>query len=227
MLATFFIEVFLIVYTLWRYKLTNVTKLVIAIFGLLASFQLAEYMICGGLGMSGDMWARLGFIVITLLPPLGIHLAVTIAGGKHKLLTMLGYGLAALFAAFFMVVTSSVEHKLCGGNYVIFDMPNSMDIVYGVYYYGLLIVGTVYSFIQASKSKKKTKVALRSLAIGYLVFLVPTTAANLTNASTIGAIPSIMCGFAILLALVLAFWVLPNAAELRHKSGNFWERMRK
>ncbi|GEM_PF-4205541 len=43
-----------------------------------------------------------------------------------------------------------------------------------------------------------------------LAFIVPTTAVNLINPATLAGIPSIMCGFAVLLAIILAGEVLPS-----------------
>jgi hypothetical protein len=59
------------------------------------------------------------------------------------------------------------------------------------------------------KSEMKAS-ALKFLAIGYLAFIVPTTAANLIDPTTLAGIPSIMCGFAVILALVLVLGVLPK-----------------
>lgn len=219
MLATFIIEVSLIIYTLWRYKLNIFSKLAIFILGFLATFQLAEYMVCGGMNVSGDSWARLGFISITILPPLGIHLATEIVGNKkHRSLVWVSYGIAAGFIGFFLIATNAIEHKVCGGNYIIFNMIQSVDWMYATYYYGLLLTGFTYCLVQANKAKKNTiKKALQGFAAGYVLFLLPTTTLNLIDPTTTRAIPSIMCGFAVVLAFVIVFWVLPNVNEPRKK----------
>jgi hypothetical protein len=54
--------------------------------------------------------------------------------------------------------------------------------------------------------------------LGYLVFLVPTTAFNIIDPTTLKGIPSIMCGFAVLLSIIIAFKVLPEVSEKRNKS---------
>ena len=51
--------------------------------------------------------------------------------------------------------------------------------------------------------------ALKWLLAGYLVFVVPTTFVNIINPNTIEGIPSIMCGFAVLLAVILLLKVSP------------------
>lgn len=216
MIATFAIEIGLLFYTLWRYKLTPITRLTSLIFVFLATFQLAEYMVCEGPIAGALSWSRVGFVAITMLPPLGLHLAYTIAGAKRKLLLWPAYIAAAGFAAFFLFVGHSFVGHICAGNYVIFDVAEGSGLLYGLYYYGLLIAGLWVSR-QALRTQKSKKIrrALTGLMIGYAVFIVPTAAVNLVNRNTVDAIPSIMCGFAVLLALLLAFVVIPATVRKR------------
>ena len=74
MLATFALEFGLAFYVIWRYKMNIISRLVFILLVCLGLFQLAEYMICGGLGLTGIEWARVGYMSISLLPALGIHL---------------------------------------------------------------------------------------------------------------------------------------------------------
>jgi hypothetical protein len=80
-----------------------------------------------------------------------------------------------------------------------------------MYYYGWLMVGTGYAWQAARTLRAKSKQkALRALAVGYMAFIIPTTAANIIDPSTISGIPSIMCGFAVTLAIILTTVVLPS-----------------
>ena len=212
MLATFIIEIACAVYVLWRYKLTPVTRLAASILIGLATFQLAEYNICeGAWGVDSLAWARIGYVAITLLPPLGFHLATKLAGQKQTVLVTAAYGVAALFSIFFLFVGNGIQSEQCLGNYVIFSTASWAIGPYAVYYYGLLLMAVGYAW-QAGKTLKSRnqKKSLYALAIGYLAFIVPTTTVNIIDPSTIAGIPSIMCGFAVLLALVLTFVVLPR-----------------
>jgi hypothetical protein len=70
---------------------------------------------------------------------------------------------------------------------------------------------TVYAFTRAKAGLAKNKArALKSLAVGYLAFILPVTIVNIIDPSTISGIPSIMCGFAVILAVILAGEVLPQ-----------------
>lgn len=212
MLATFIIEVACAIYVLYRYKLNPITRLASAVLIGLAVFQLAEYNVCeGAWGVDSLTWARIGYVAITLLPPLGLHLATKIANQKLPLLVGLGYGAAAVFSSIFLFVGHGMQAEQCLGNYVIFEIAPWAVTPYVVYYYGLLMLSVGYAW-QAGKIIKSSakKNALYALSIGYLAFIVPTTAVNIIDSSTIAGIPSIMCGFAVILALVLTFVVLPR-----------------
>ncbi|MFZ1317325.1 hypothetical protein IPF89_02720 [Candidatus Saccharibacteria bacterium] len=212
MLATFMIEIGLALYVGWRYTLDAVSKLSIAILFFLAVFQLAEYNICeGSFGVDSLSWARIGYVAITLLPPLGFHLASRIAGRRNRTMLMAAYGSAALFAGFFALTGHGISSSACLGNYVIFQSAPMAIGWYAFYYYGWLLAGTFYCLSHAKKaSAPHISRALRGLAAGYLVFIVPTTAVNIVDPATIKGIPSIMCGFAVLLAVALVGVVLPE-----------------
>ncbi len=213
MVITFTIEIIGAIYTFLRYKTTPTTRLIIAILAGLAIFQLAEFLICETPTLPGLTWARIGFTSITLLPPLGISLAISIAGKKSKLAQILLYATALTFITYYLFITGALTSETCAGNYVIFQTSHS-SLLYALYYYGLLIIGIACCSLWIHKTKdKKISSALSWLALGYLAFLIPTTTVNIIDPSTISAIPSIMCGFAVALALILILAVLPKVAK--------------
>jgi len=215
MIITFLLEIGFALYVLFRYKLTAVSRLATAVLVGLAIFQLAEFNVCeGAWGVDSLTWARIGHAVITLLPALGIHLATKLAGQKQPLLVGAGYVSAAAFAFIFMFVGHGMTAQECLGNYVIFSIAPQLVIPYTIYYYGWLLIAVAYALWQATKQKKKpAKSALVALAIGYLAFIIPTTAVTIVDPSTLAGIPSIMCGFAVILALVLTLKVVPAAHQ--------------
>ncbi len=215
MLATFVIEIGLLIYTVWRYKLTPVTRLVALLLLFLASFQLAEYMVCGGWGMDAQAWTRYGFASITILPALGMHLAIVLAKKRLPWLIALAYASAAVFVYYFIFVSGTLSGNECRPNYVVFHVEGALMYLYVLYYYGWLAVTTTLTLLWAKGSKHKKQ--LHGLAAGYLVFIIPTVLATAINPANIAGIPSIMCGFAVLMALALVVWVAPGAAKDRTK----------
>jgi len=215
MIATCIIELSLLIYTIWRYKFNKLTRLVTLVLLCLAIFQLAEYRVCTGSNFA-NFWSHVGYVAITLLPILGIHIIHTIIGKKSNALVYFGYLTAAVFVGYFAITANSIVGHQCLGNYVMFQVNSNLGWLYGIYYYGWVILGGLLSLAHADRSKnKKQKQALIGFALGYAVFLVPTTTANLINKSTLRGIPSIMCGFAVLFAIIIITWVMPRVGKRR------------
>lgn len=210
MLGTLLIEFLLAAYVLVRYKSTTVSRLVVAMLIFLGVFQLTEYMICGGLGLNHIEWARLGYVSITLLPALGIHLILSMAKERMLPLLVTAYGTAAAYVGYFALAGNSVISNVCTTNYAVFEPHGTPGLIYAFFYYGWLLVSIGLATYLVRK-KPKIAAPLRWMVFGYAAFIVPTTVANMIDPATLRGIPSIMCGFAILLAFVLVWRVLPLA----------------
>lgn len=212
MIATFFIEIACAIYVAFRYRMTDITRLAVVLLGCLALFQFAEFNVCEGTFNVGSLvWARIGCVAITLLPPLGLHMTTRIAGKKYLLLVMLGYLSSLIFLYTFITAGGGIESQQCLGNYVIFNIAKWANVPYLFYYYGWLLVtvGLAWKWGKNVKARSR-RISLYTLAVGYLAFIVPTTTANIINPTTVAGIPSIMCGFAVILALMLTGFVLPR-----------------
>ena len=216
MIATCLVELSLAAYMLWRYKMNTVGRLALVLFVALATFQLAEFMVCRGMGGDDLIWSRVGYVAITVLPPVGLQLLSVLTKNKAKWLILPAYVAAAAFVVFFVAVGRSISGHACLGNYVIFQVAPGFGWLYGVYYYGLLVATLATGWYYLRKPlPRKLRRAIVGLMLGYTIFIIPATTVNLVDPGTIAGIPSIMCGFAVLLALSLAFIVLPAAAERR------------
>lgn len=215
MIATFAVELGLAMYVIWKYRTVALSKLIVFTLLCLGIFQLAEWMVCqGAIGISRMDWSRIGFVAISFLPPLGIHIATTLAGRSPKHLVYAGYAAATAFSAYFMFATQGITGSVCGGNYVIFQVAPHAVMIFSRYYYITLLIGIGLSLYWATKAPDKAAAsALRGLAFGYAAFMVPTLAVYGIDPQTAAGIPSIMCGFAVTLALSMVFWVLPKYLE--------------
>lgn len=216
MLATIIIELVLLAYTLVRYKLTLAVKLIAAILLSLAMFQVAEFQTCGrALGQDGLFWSRLGYVFITLLPPLGLHLIMAMSKKKPTTLNWIADISALVLIMIFGLVPNSIYYAVCGGNYVIFKLNAGLGMLYGFYYLGLLFAGLAIAARYMRTAKGSSYSALLWMIIGYLVFLVPTGVVNMINPETTKGVPSIMCGFAVFYAIILALVIAPRIAKKR------------
>jgi len=208
MIATFAVELGLLLYTLWRYKLNSLTRLIAVTLVLLATFQFAEYHVCQGL--NGNFYSRIGFVAITLLPPLGIHIVHAISGRGSKLLVWLAYLSGAALAVTFAFGSTAFQSNVCAGNYAVFQLAPDLGGTFFAYYYFWLILGIIQSLYFSVSATKKIREALTLQVFGYLSFMLPTGIVNAIHPETIRGIPSIMCGFAVLYALILVFGITPR-----------------
>jgi hypothetical protein len=222
MLTTLTIESVLAVYTLWRYKMTELTRLITAMLLGLAAFQLAEYNVCTNYSHHPIGWSRFGFVMITALPPLGVHIMHVLADKPDRRIVVSAYVTMAAFMAFFLLSATAFTGHQCTGNYVIFQFSPKVTGAYSIYYYGWLLTGILLGarwadalMRQKGLAARRKLEAVRGLIVGYVVFLVPVAVVNTVRPSTRQGIPSIMCGFAVLLALDLALYILPRAATIK------------
>ena len=211
MIATCIIEVSLLLYTLFRYKMNTVVRLAVATLGLLALFQLSEFTVCGATQWSANLWSRVGYIAITLLPPLGIHLIHVLSGRGPVWLVRLAYLTGIAFALIFGLMPTAFQDHICAGNYAIFQLKPGLGGLYFGYYYSWLILGICQALLFAATAKVNVRKALLYQVCGWLSFLLPTGIVNALNPQTIAGIPSVMCGFAVIYAIVLVFGILPMA----------------
>jgi hypothetical protein len=215
MVVTFIIETVFLLYTLARYKLNTLSKIAAALLFCLATFQLAEYNVCGGEGTSAATWSRIGFVAITLLPALGIHLLHAIAKKPWNNIIGAAYGTAAAWVLVFAFTEKAFAGHVCAGNYVIFQIKPHLGGLYFFYYYLWLFIGGYLCLKFAKTMKTAKRESLILLALGYAALLIPTTLANMANPDTVRGLPSVMCGFAIILAAIVTFGIMPRLGTKR------------
>lgn len=212
MVATCIIEVALFIYTIIRYQLTVLTRLTAVTLTLLALFQLCEFHVCRS-GWIAGTWSRIGFIAITLLPPTGIHIIRIVSHRGWRPLVWAAYASGAIFAGILGFSKTAFDGHVCAGNYAIFQLAPRLGGIYFGYYYSWLFIGIGLSLYFSIKAKALIREALILQAVGFLVFVLPTGIVNDLNPKTISGIPSIMCGFAVLYALILVFAIVPRVLK--------------
>jgi hypothetical protein len=208
MVATFVIEIVLAVFVFIRHHMSRFGKVAGAVLLLLATFQFAEYRICMTPG-ENLLWSRIGFVAITLLPLAGLYLVSLVSHKPHFL--KLGYVTAAAFILYFVAVPKAITGAICGGNYVIFNTSTDLYRLYGFYYLGFLLLGIWESIEKITRLKRQTrsKKALQWLIVGYVSFMGPMGVLYVLVPATRNGAASIMCGFAVALAAILTFKVVP------------------
>src|SRR5205814_1804476 len=102
---------------------------------------ISEYNVCGGMGIHAPTWSRIGFMVISILPALGIHLALAIARKDYPWIRLAAYGTALIWIILFGFTERIFANHACGGNYIIFRIKPSFGVLYLYFYYFWLLFG--------------------------------------------------------------------------------------
>lgn len=217
MIATFAIEISLALYAIFRYKMNSAIRLIVMALSALALFQLAEYFVCTG--PDGVAWSRIGYVAITALPPLGLHILAKATGQNINYVNKVAYASMGFLMVYYLLSPTAFSGYQCTGNYVIFQLTSSVSLIYSFYYYGWLMAAFIIGLkkLRQNKLTKSQQESVKMLLIGYLIFLVPTAVVNTIHPETTSGIPSIMCGFAVFFALILGLKIAPNLGEIQRK----------
>jgi len=212
MIATFTIEAVLAIYVALRYGSSLFRTIVITVLLCLASFQLAEFQVCDGPKAAALAWTKVGLVGITLLPALGMHLIGTVT--RRSALIPIGYAVAALYALTFVFLPGATAQAECGGNYVMLNIEHGwIGALYDLYYWLFLALAMVELGLRlladsrTPPSEGYSPKLIGLTLLGYLSFILPMAVVAMVNAQLRAATPSIMCGFALILALITALWI--------------------
>lgn len=217
MLITLVLEFIFALYVLFTSIWRRSSVVIIALLVCLSIFQLAEFQVC-----TGDhtvAWMRLGYVAIILLPALGIHLVSLIT--NHKWVRNLAYLFSFGLIGAFLLDTQSIQSTFCGGNYVLINTTGFAAQTYFPLYYSIALIVTAldiswFIITKANQSKRgrEERTILLLLLGGLATFVVPTGAVYLLSPSARHGVPSIMCGFAVFLAITLTLFVYPRFKKL-------------
>ncbi len=210
-LATCIIEIALALYSLYRYRKTLFGKVSIILLFALASFQLAEWMVCKG-GGSMDFWMRLGFIGTVIMPALGMHLIHIVNDKKYKWLTVFSYIVAALVSLLIFFYNGHEFDYLCTGKFVTFQLGTAISFVYFLEYTLFTSLSLLILIVNILRKGERAHRRLNlMMLLAFSVFSVPSFVMHIVT-KTIGggSLPSITCGFAIVTAIILVAKILPE-----------------
>jgi hypothetical protein len=161
-----------------------------------------EFLMC--IGIDPNIIGRMGLVAITFLPPLGILLTSYICDLKHWI-NWSGIVFAVGLSIFYSVVPDAFTELTCNPFYATYSYP--LGNVYGIFYFGYIAWAFILIIIAAIRNKSQSRTALNKkgiyVLIGYLSFLIPMGLTILIDYTTLSALESIMCKYAILLAVTL------------------------
>lgn len=216
-LTTWIIE-WLFAWWAWaQYRTTQFGRLLTAILVLLGGYQLTEFMVCQGNGQPNVWWGRVGFVMISFLPILGLHATVILDRefGKTSFLKVswwgvkVGYIVCALLSALFLLWSSAISSAQCMPNYILYGYNAWFFQAFGWYYFLYLFWSLAHLVELAMEPESRHRQISLWLAIGYLSFIVPTFVVTTVLPAMMIGFPSVLCGFAIFFSFIIVGRVLP------------------
>ena len=181
----------------------SIQRLLVALLVLLAGYQLIEVLVCHS--DNDPFWARAAFADVVWLPPLGCLLLLRLAnpaGRGWRRAVQVQLALAAVLTVWVFADPLFVTGTVCKAVIALYTHPTNALEVYGAYYHiGLwaMLVGGLRVALGAADPVDRQHAGDVVLGTGAFVVLALTTEVVFPGAR--GATPSVMCHYALLLAL--------------------------
>jgi len=204
------------------FKKTYLRDFFAAIIYVLGSYQFTEFMLCTT--SHPILWAKLGFIAYSFLPAIGFHAMVKIFKKKINLFWIY----LIPFSASLMAISSSnfIINAQCSRFFVdvFFNEGIGLELIrnlnywlYMTYYFGFIVLSLFIVIKDFFHQKNKIKKLIdEDIAIGITLMMVPTFILIVVFRFSQIKFPSILCGFAIFVAITAFF-----AVYLESRKKNF------
>jgi hypothetical protein len=194
-----------------------------AILLFLAGYQIVEVGICSVAPGYGFL-PRLAFMVVTWLPPLGILLVARLLGPGARAARAFAYSMFAFglgIVAWILADTSFASLSVCNAVYARYENPEPQFLVYsGFYWLGLLGLVLLSAYGAVRPRDPHDGRLSKQILTGSVSFLVPAMITSTFVPAAKGALPSVMCHFAVLLAVFLVRLVYLERKETQGAQGD-------
>jgi hypothetical protein len=204
---------FLLLFNLLIFAEKNrLNKIAIAMVALLAAYQTMEFLMCQ-VELQSAFFPYFAFIIISFLPPLNLLLTLSLT---HNLTRNLGliFVPATIFSVYYSFIIPEFAVTSCTVLYATYHYPQG-DL-YGFFYYVPILISIVLLilFVEKENDKKKRLIG-KVLLFGAVFISIPPVLGFILmfagSYSLISAMESIMCKFAFVYALCLAFVCIYNS----------------
>jgi len=187
-----------------------------AILFLLASYQVAEVAICADVVRAGFL-PRLAFLIVTWLPPLGLLLIAQLRRPRSRTSYVGAYGLLALaagMAVWILADRAFATASVCSAVYARYAHATPRFQIYAWFYWlGLFSMAVLSAYGAAACRDARRKRQLVLICGGTFAFVLPSMVLSWFVPTTRGALPSILCHFALLLAFCLTWLIVIERRE--------------
>lgn len=170
----------------------------------LAGYQLAEVFICSN--PQDTLLARLAFVDVVWLPPIALTLLLTLSKGGPLARTAVrgAWGAAAGLAVWMAVDQSFVVGTVCQAVLATYEHGTPFHHLFGGFYelaLGGIVFGGAFAMARVDDAVDRAHIA--DLQVGVLGFMVPAMLTQIIWKDLDPSLPSIMCHYALFLAVML------------------------
>ncbi len=177
-----------------------------AILLLLAGYQIAEVAICANVAAAG-FTPRLAFIIVTWLPALGLLLIAQLLRPGSRTLTGSAYAMLAAAAGivvWIVVDRSFASASVCNAVYARYTHAMPRFLIYSSFYWlGLLGMIAFSGYGAKTCRDPRRHRQLVQIFVGTVAFVALAMSTSWFVPPARGALPSIMCHYALLFAVAL------------------------
>jgi hypothetical protein len=201
-LTTAVIEFIIGTYILSKFK-TKSSKYWAFFIYLLGLFQLTEILMCS----YGEIYARIGFIIISVLPASGLHFFIKMSRKRFNgLYLYMPWTIISIFALFHphFVLNNSCNLIFDTVKTIFMDFSSNiiLSILFYSYYFGFILLCGIIGYIKIKEQKsKKEKQKYKLLVYSILSSLIPALLLVIIFPSFGIMFPSIYCEFAVLFTI--------------------------
>jgi len=189
-------------------------KIAIVMVALLAVYQTMEFLICQ-VELQSSFFPYFAFIIISFLPPLNFLLTITLTRNLNLTLPVwLIFIPAILFSIYYTFIIPEFAVTSCTVLYATFNYP--MGDLFGLFYYLPILISIILLILFVKKEVDKKKKLIGKVLLFGVVFISipPLLGFSLMFAgsySLISTMESVMCKFAFVYAMCLAFVCIYNS----------------
>ncbi|KAF0107453.1 MAG: hypothetical protein FD146_1931 [Anaerolineaceae bacterium] len=179
-----------------------------AILLFLAGYQIIEALLCTGLiHTPPELLSRLAFITVSWLPPTGLLLVALLYPARTRHVHHYAYAMyifCALLAGWIFFQRDFVSASVCLVVFARYTHPTPLYQAYSIFYQtGLMGMLALSAYGVTVCDDRRQRLLLGQVLLGSLAFIFPALVTVAVLPIAQDALPSIMCHFALLLALFL------------------------
>lgn len=174
----------------------------------LAGYQIVEAIFCTNLlPTTGQLLPRMAFVIVAWLPPTGLLLVARLYPTTSKTFHWYGYAMYAfctLLVAGIVADRNFVSESVCMVVFARYTTPTTLNHFYGFFYQaGLMSMLLISAFGVILCHNDHQRLLLGQVLLGCIGFIFPALVTVSVIPIAEEALPSILCHFALVLALFL------------------------